>query len=466
MRLLKSLRPLLLCFSLLSAAVAFADSGSSALPHAVVDLPVSLLELGRQAEESAPRVLTAKRELEHAHSAFRATTAQLQGSSITLDAPIEVGEKGVGSGVRLSWKQAVGSAQTTASVGLAAGYKWDESLRVAPTLGLSLTLPLTGDADVRARNNALELGRAQARYRTTVSTWKLAVIEAYRNVHLAMHDRTIADLKLTAARIELEGVQTRGAEGGVSAAMVHSARQGLAQAETALAAAELQVEQALFNLRQLTGSAQIAAPAHSEPLASRHADLAPQSDTAEAWIQLALTARDDVRLAGEAVELARAELALARAQAGLTGQLSGGLTVPSSSSDPESFGWYVGAAFTMPLQDATTAERVKQAEIHYDQALADYQSLQDKVRGDVQFAYLQLALADAAYGQAIQGAQYAAELLETAMQAEESGVGTQLAVANARVAVADADRRVVAAYYDVVIRRITLWHMVGGDFSW
>lgn len=453
---------LLLCFVVVQSSAASGDTAE----NVTIRLPLALLQLGEEVQGAAPALLTAVRDYERAAADYRARSAQVRGTSLNLETPAQVRDKGIGTGVQLSLKQASGPLQTSATVGLAAGYEWDESWQVGPAVAVGLTLPLPSDADVRSRTYELELATAAARYKNQERTWKLDLIEAYRDVLLAQRDKDIAALKLEAARLELEGAEVRGAAGGVSAAALHAARQGVAQAESGLVAAELRLEQALFKLGQLTGDPNLTLETDGDEQAVREITVIPAADGAEAWVQLALTLRDDVRLAEAQVALALDRLRLAERKARLTGELTGGITVPASSSEPERVGWYVGAAFTLPLYDVAVDEDVRKAEIAYEQAVADRDALLERVKGDVGFAYRQLELAEAVYRQATTGAEYAAQLLAAAEEAAGSGMGTPAAVLGARVTLAQAERDVVAAYYDLIVRRVTLWHLVGGDFSW
>lgn len=463
----KFLQPLLAVLLVLCCAAAHVGAeGSETAHNSAIRLPLGLLHLGEQAQGSAPALLTAARELERAQSDFRSRTGQVWGTSFSLDAPTQVRDKGAGTSVQLSLRQAAGPLEANATVGLAAAYEWEASWKLGPTVTLGVKLPLPSDADVRTRTHELELERAEVRYRNAERNWKLALVQGYRDVLLAQYDKDIAALKLTEAQMELERAEVRGAAGAESAAALHAARQGVAKAEAGLVAADLRLEQALFHLAQVTGSVSMVPPAAEDEYAVRKIDVAPAADSAEAWIQLALARRDDVRLAEATVALAYDELQLAQRKAGLTGELTGGVSLPASSSEPERIGWYVGAAFTMPLLDVATAEAVNKAEIAYAQAVADRDALLERIEGDVRFAYRQLELAEAVYRQAVAGAEYAAQLLVTAEEAASSGVGTPAEVVSAQVTLAQAERDVVAAYFDLIVRRVTLWHLVGGDFSW
>ena len=78
----------------------------------------------------------------------------------------------------------------------------------------------------------------------------------------------------------------------------------------------------------------------------------------------------------------------------------------------------------------------------------------------MRFAYRQVELAEAVYAQAVAAAEYAARLLETAEQAAGSGSGP-CGRSQRPVTLAEAEREVMAAYFDLVVRRVTLWHLVG-----
>jgi len=450
------------------AAQVGAQAGGLGQDLATVRLPLDLLELGEKARSSAPDLLTAARDLERARSDFRAKVAELSGTTVSIQVPAEANYKGAGTGVQLALQQAAGPWQAGASLGLVAGYEWDGAWKTGSALTLGVKLPLPSDADVQRRGYELDLAAAEARFRGAQRSWNLALIEGYRDVLLARYDKDIAALKVAAAQMELEGAEVRGAAGAVSAAALHTARQGVAQAEAGLAAAELRLEQALFNLGQLTGdwTRSPEGPPAADEYGVRTIERAPAAGSVDGWVQLALEQRDDVQLAEARVALARDRLHLAERRAGGTGELSGGVSLPASSSEPEKLGWYVGAAFKLPLLDASVTEEVRKAELAYEQALADRDALLARVEGDVRFAYRQVELAEAVYAQAVAAAEYAARLLETAEQAAGSGVGTPAAVLSARVTLAEAEREVMAAYFDLVVRRVTLWHLVGGDLSW
>lgn len=432
-----------------------------------VALPLALVEWAQKAHDQAPTVLTAKRTLETARSQYRAGMAQIQGTSLVLDAPVEANEKGIAGSVGASWRQSLGATQITARVGVAESFKWDEELKVGPAVGLSVTHPLGATTDARVARQEYSLRSAEMRYRSALQSFSVELIRAYGAFRVSQLDAHIANLRLDVARRELEVAQLREVEGAASATALHAARQSVALSETSAASAALSVDKARGDLLRLAGMVELP-PRGEAPHEWVVKELmgGPEHDDQTSWVNLALAAREDVHLAGQAVKLAQAELADAIRAASLSGELRGGLSFPSSStSDPE-LGWYVGAAFTLPLRDSATAEAVVQAQLKLDQALADQDELLRRVRNEVGLAYQTTTLANQHLDQLTASAHYASHLLRVAEEALNEGLGTELEVARVSITVAEMERNVVSAYFDMVAKRVALWHMVGGDLTW
>lgn len=453
---------LLLCCALV-ACVGTAAFGLT------LEIPADFLAWARSAADTAPQLQRAERDLAAARSRYRSDTAAAAGSTLLLAAPLQVNGEAAGAGVQLSLRNKLGGTVTTASVGVAQAYEWDGSAAVVPTLAVRVTHPLGQGPETQAVRSALELAAAEAAYRDAVGAWQVAMLSAYAQLQAAVKDRQTAADQLELSLLHLAAAQAREREGAAAPAEVYTARLAVTKAESELLKADLAVEKARTELERLAGKAWDGGLLGAEaPVVEilLHPE-APDAGAAEAWVELALAHRPDLRLAAERVRLAELELAKARRAAGLTGSLEGGLTFPESATagTPE-LGWYVRATWTLPLRDAGLAEAVVRAQLNLEQALADRSELEQRVRTDVQIALRELQLAEEVLARLDQELVHARQMLDLAIAAWQDGVGTELDVYNARIGLARAERAALDARYDVLLKRAALWRTVGGEVLW
>lgn len=462
---------LIYCLTLLGGASAIAQlvNPIGQDSNFVLHLPSQLVEWAEASRASSPGLTKAERTLELARSQYRAAVAGVEGSTLLLDAPFEVNQTALGAGVQLNLRSSRGSTVTTATLGLAHADPWDKEATLGPVLAVRVTHPLGGGTETELKQQAVRLAEAEAAYTNALGQWQIRLLKAYAALHLTLVDAEIAGQQLAYAEERLEVVLLREQRGASSPSEVYSARLAVTKAEADALKAQMAFDRALYDVIHLTG-VQVERESlviEAEPRVGMTFPQMLAADTEEEWVAHALNQRSDIRLADERVALAELALEDARREAGFKGELKGGITFPERpQADDPTLGWYVGAAFSLPLHDPLSSEAVLQAEVQLEQALADRTELVDQIRAEVTMAYRELQVATELYMQLQHELVYAERLVALAQEAWENGLGTELEVKEAAIARSKAVRSLLAAEYDVMAKRATLWQLVGGVVEW
>lgn len=466
------MKRLCIAFLLLSFGLAIPVAGAtpSALPpdpgpSLELHVPKQLLQWAEDGKNSAPYLLTIARDREVAQSKIRVQLAETRGSRMQVNVPVEATADGLGGGASLSLRQVLGNTIAEVNVGAVAGFR-EEAFAAAPALGLELRHTVGGDADVASMKYEYQYRLAEATYRTGYRRWLSDLVAAYGAAELAKHDHDIAADRLALVEGKLAGALEREHAGAASPTEVYTATQQVTGAQAAVDASVLTTQSTLDALRHLTGSSSrtVVQPNDWE-VVRWHSG--PATHDEAAWIEFALLHREDVRLAAEKVRVAEAELANAERRKGLVGEVKAGVTYPEKPTSTQSgVGWYVGAGVTLPLRDTARTEAVVQAELQLAQALADERDLHSRIRSEVALAYGRHEMAVRQHERALEDARQAKHLLEVAQLASDAGTQTQWDVTEAAIRMAEAERAVFSAYFDVLVQRVSLWHIAGRDVAW
>src|SRR5690606_21182357 len=165
------------------------------------------------------------------------------------------------------------------------------------------------------------------------------------------------------------------------------------------------------------------------------------------WMALARRQRGEIALAQVKLELAQQELARARAQAGISGELTGDVAYRPKSTGEWELTWQAGVVWQLPLRDGTRSEAVVQAELNVAKAEAALQAAVEEVEDEVWEAFRKVELALRRVERLEDQAAHAEFLLELAQHRLEAGLTARETVleaewvlATAQNALADAER--------------------------
>ncbi|WP_198470703.1 TolC family protein [Acetomicrobium sp. S15 = DSM 107314] len=125
-------------------------------------------------------------------------------------------------------------------------------------------------------------------------------------------------------------------------------------------------------------------------------------------------------------------------------------------------GWNTGLSISIPVVDGRLVQnQVKEAQANLQAAMADEESLRQKVLLEVQDAYLSLVESRERIAVAELGVKQAMENLELAMGRYAAGVGSPIEVTDATVSYRDAQNNHVQALYDYNIAHAALLKAMG-----
>lgn len=440
--------------------------GASDQVPTVIQLPGRFIALRAAAQATSPVLESLRRELEIARAGYEGSLGALDGITTSIVVPVQSNGTRLSGGIGLSLRKRLGNTVAEASVGALADYPWGGEPAAGPALALSLRYVLDDDEQVARVKAEYALAQAEAAFTEAIKSWSLELLEAYGAVEVGQLEADIQQKRLDLARARHDAAVRRHEQGALASAALYEAKLAVTLAEDALETAEIAVETARDRLRRLTGLPQPLS-ASAGPYEERRIDRAPDDGDEEAWIQLALSNRPELALADQAVALAAAELEAAQRRAGLTGEVRAGVTFPKDSkpADPV-WEWFVGANWTMPLQDPALTQAVLQSTLRLEQRRAERSTLEDSIRSEVSLAYREFARAKRHYLRTSEDVEHAAMLRQVVEDGMRAGIYTESDVAEAAIRVAEAELAAIRAYYDMVTKQLSLWFAAGRDVAW
>ena len=338
--------------------------------------------------------------------------------------------------------------------------------------------PIRSDLDYRAPQAVLSMRAplfnddARQRYRQAITQLRLAeqvltsrnhdlldrLAQAYLQRLLAEGNRVVARAQWASAQARRQ-MATRRLELGEGT----RPEQLSADADTAIAAVQLtdadnQVAIAALTLQQLTGLAPLALEGTSVP--SPGAAQEPPRDLSY-WLDLAETANPALEARRLALELAR--LGVARASAGHLPRLD--LVASASASRNDSVSTLnqslvqrtLGLQLNIPLYSGgSVVASVAQTQAELEKAQADLDAERQSVQSEVNRLYLALVNAVPRLDAHAQSVRASALTLEAARQGFARGIRVQPDVDQARQKLAESERDLLRARYEMVLAQIRL----------
>jgi len=352
---------------------------------------------------------------------------------------------------------------TTTSVRTGTYYSW--------TTDLTVTQPIYNGGAVFAAWGAAKLYKKFAGYQLEQKTMdlKLNVIKAYYGVVMADELQRVAKQSVDLAEANLDVVQKMENQGTVSDFEVLMAQVRLANMKPQYIQAEAASKLAHQSLNNLIGldlntNLQLVFTIDSTMY------LLPEYDL-DSLKTVALGRRPEMLMASTQTKMLKKGVSVARA--GYRPSINF-LTTLQFQAQYDNDRWprrddwfrsyYSGISVSIPIFDSwRTPAKVKQAKIDLSQSKLTESDLRDKLKLDVEqswWNYMKARESITAQGKAVEMAKRG---LDIARVRYENGVGTQLELFEAEVALTSAENNRVTAFYDLVTGYASLMRALGED---
>ncbi len=346
--------------------------------------------------------------------------------------------------------------------------------RQGPTVSFTIPNPVTGrltsieivKPDMRTltaefRQSLLSFGRksasvqgatyqvnaASAMVQATQSQLILMVTEAYANVLAAQAMEEVARQAVDRVKVVLKTAQARYEAGVAPKFDVLRAEAELAAAEEQYLTAHNGVALAKAALNQLLGrptDALIELSPLPEPI-----EVDPNALKSEPFIKQALANRPEMKSSEWQIRSAQEFLKLAKADKNPLLLLTGSYLRQTKTGFAEDYQWGVNLVVQFPIFDSGRRESVvKEREVTLEQALAQREQLERQISLEVEQAVRNFQVALQRLKTARAALMSAEEAFRLAQVRYEGGVGTQVEVWDAQVALTRARANEVQALYD------------------
>lgn len=331
-------------------------------------------------------------------------------------------------------------------------------------LGVSLrqTLYRGGrvDAGVDAAESALAADRAAVA--AARSDLILAVRQAWYRTAQAQRLVVSSEQGLERSRLNLEYAEALLQAGLGTRPDLLRARVDVSAAELELTQSRNGVEGAKAILNALMGRPpslplELASDAAEEPL-----------DPIPSWevlLEMAMEAREELRVARARTARQEAAVRIARGAFFPTVSADAGLNRGATGSRDPRESWSAGLAFSLPLFEGFAPSAELQAQRAFLEASRfDEIAAEQRIEGEVWDAFLFENESASRLENARALFDAARENLEAAQESYRQGLGSMIALVDARTAFTDAERILIQARYDRRIARAVLDRALGNDF--
>ena len=355
------------------------------------------------------------------------------------------------------------SSQEPLSIRMGTYYNW--------TADVTVTQPIYNGGAVFAAWSAAKLYRKFTNYQFQQRTLdlKLDVIKAYYGVVMADELQRVAKQSVDLAQANLDVVQKMENQGTVSDFEVLMAQVRLANMKPQYIQAEAASKLAHQSLNNLIGL-DLNTQLQLEFTIDSTMYLLPQYNL-DSLESSALDNRPEMQMARTQTKMLKKGVSVARAGYRPSINFLTTLQFQAQYDDdrfPNRKDWarsyYSGINISIPIFDSwRTPAKVKQAKIDLSQSKLTESDLQDKLKLDVEqswWNYMKARESITAQGKAVEMAKRG---LDIARVRYENGVGTQLELFEAEVALTSAENNRVTAFYDLVTGYASLMRALGED---
>ena len=325
---------------------------------------------------------------------------------------------------------------------------------------ISLSWPLYtgGAAEGSIAQAKLGLETADQAIALSRQTIKLNATNAYFSLLQARNLVTLNQESVERLEAHLKNVQLQYEVGTVAKTDVLRSEVELADAKQNLIKAENSYDIAMASLNNVIGLSLDSEVKPKEEL--RHEEY---SGTLADSLTYSLTKRPDLMQAEKQIDIARKGVTIARADQRPTVAATGsqkwsGTDFPGEDNN----GWTVGVAVSMNVFDSgVTSGKVKSAKASVVSAEESYRQVKDQVQLDVRTAYLNMKEAEKRIDTSSVAVAKAEEDYKIAQVRYGAGVGTNLDVMDAQVALTQAKTNYVQALYDYNVSNAALEKAMG-----
>jgi outer membrane protein len=331
-------------------------------------------------------------------------------------------------------------------------------------LGLSLRQTLYRGGRVDAGVDAAEsvLAADQAAVAAARSDLILAVRQAWYRTAQAQRLVVSSEQGLERSLLNLEYAEAQLEAGLGTRPDVLRARVDVSAAELELTQSRNTVEGAKATLNALMGRPP-SLPLELAPDAAE-GPLYPLSSWEE-LLGMALEAREELRVAKARTARQEAAVRIARGAFLPTVNADAGLNRGATGSRSPRESWSVGVAFSLPLFEGFAPSAELQSQRAFLEASRfDEQVTQQRIEGEVWDAFLFEDESASRLENARALFDAARENLDAAQESYRQGLGSMIALVDARTAFTDAERILIQALYDRRIARAVLDRAIGNDF--
>lgn len=309
------------------------------------------------------------------------------------------------------------------------------------------TLLTFGRASASVKGASYQVNAISEIVRATQAQLILRVTEAYADVLSAEAMEEVARQAVERVKVVLNTAKARYEAGAAPKFDILRAEAELAAAEEQLLAARNGVALAKAALNQLLGHP-TNAPIQLTPLPDP-SDVTPETLTSEPFIKQALANRPEMRSNEWQVKSAQELLRLAKSDKNPLVLLTGSYIRQTATGFAEDYQWGINFVVQFPIFDSGRRESVvKEREATLEQAIAQREQLERQVALEVEQAVRNFQVALQRLKTARAALASAEEAFRLAQVRYEGGVGTQVEVWDAQVALTRARASEVQALYD------------------
>jgi outer membrane protein TolC len=331
------------------------------------------------------------------------------------------------------------------------GNSFNTSLRLSvPLYTGGRTDALVDQAKYNADAANLGVDKAKGELRLNTTT---AYFNVLQNHNLVKVNQETVD-NLTA---HLKNVQAQYDVGTVAKADVLRSEVELANAQQNLVKIQNADNLAAANLNNVIGM-----PLDTQSTLKDQLSLIPYNLSLADSITLALKNRPEVAQSKDSIDAAKAGIKIADSGRLPTVAASGSEGIAGSNFPGQNSNWSAGVSANWNLFDSgLTSAKVKQAATGVDKAQQTDQQTRDSIELEVRQAYLSMTEAGARIQTSKVAVDQAEEGLKTAQAKYSAGVGTNLDVIDAQVALTQAQTNDTQALYDYNVNKAKLEKAVG-----